>query len=139
MKDWRAAIVAGVPATAVLILVLLASDVLTGTEINPFQLLAGFVGLNQQFLGFVLFVLVGIFGWPLMFLSFAGFLPGGTDAGRGLVFSIVLWVGFISAFAAPFGDGIVTFLVASLLAHVAYGVVLGGTYDRLAVHDIGEV
>ena len=139
MKDWRAAIVAGIPATAVLILVLLASDALTGTDISPFELLAGFVGLEQQFLGFVLFVLVGVLGWPLVFLSFAGFLPGGTDAGRGLVFSIVLWVGFISSFGTTFEGPIVTFIVASLLAHLAYGVVLGATYDRLAIHDIGEV
>ena len=139
MKDWRAAIVAGVPATAILILVLLASDAVTGTEINPFELLAGFVGFEQQFMGFVLFVVVGALAWPLVFLSFEQFLPGVSDAARGMVFSVVLWVGFLGSFGTTYEGSIVLFSVVTLLAHLAYGLVLGATYDRLAAHDIGGV
>ncbi|SFR59767.1 DUF6789 family protein [Halogeometricum limi] len=102
--------------------------------------LSTIVGLGGFSLGLFIFVAGGMTTLPLLFVSLAVFMPGETVARKGAAFSAVVWTGFAVAFwTGQTGVTLALFLVLSLLAHVAYGYVLGTVYGRYAhipVYDV---
>ncbi|USZ69934.1 hypothetical protein NGM10_16150 (plasmid) [Halorussus salilacus] len=135
------AVAGGVAGTAVLTLGLVVTDVETGYRIGIFEAIASFVGTPERLaLGFALFVLAGVFAWPLVFVAVEDYLPGGPDpAVRGLLFAAVLWV----AFALTGSPGVdfplvVPYLALTLLAHLAYGYIMGAVYAQLDDVDVGR-
>ena len=69
----------------------------------------------------------------MLFVALEYRIPRGPDpAARGVVFATVLWVAFVITGRGDIGGPIlVIFAVFTLLAHWAYGFVLGAVYSRL--------
>ena len=133
------AIAGGVAGTAVLSLGLILTDVETGYRIGIFGAIADFVGTPQRLaLGFVLFVLAGVFAWPLVFLAVEPRIPGDRDpAMTGMAFAVLLWVAFVVAGSAGItGPLLIPYYAFTLVAHLAYGYILGAVYDQLADADV---
>lgn len=136
------AIAGGVAGMAVMTVLLLLLEVETREQIGIFDAVARFAGLpGNVFLGFVLFVLAGGIAWPLLFLALGDYIPTGPDpANRGAVFATVLWVAFVVLGRGDIsGPLLVIYAVFTLLAHLAYGFILGAVYGRLTGTSPGHV
>lgn len=85
-------------------------------------------------LGAFIFVGGGMTTLPLLFVALAEFLPPARSIGlRGVTFAVVIWTGFLIAFwTGQSGILLGGYVVVSLLAHVAYGYVLGTLFGRFA-------
>lgn len=137
MDDNVSAISAGFTGTAVMTALLVAADAITAFDIRPFEAVASFVGIQDVALGFFVFVLLGTVAWSFVFITLGQYLPGEHDAVRGMVFSVVLWTGFVTAFSGNVAAGDLPLYAAfTLLVHIAYGVTLGAVYARLADHNM---
>ncbi|MHB9287730.1 DUF6789 family protein [Halobacteriales archaeon Cl-PHB] len=132
------AVAGGVAGTAVLSLLLLFLEVETREALGVFEAIARFVGMPGQLaLGFVVFVAAGVLAWPLLFLAVADYIPKDDPAAAGLVFGLVLWIPFAVIGRGDLtGPGLFIYVSFTLLAHLAYGFVLGAVTVHLA--DPGE-
>lgn len=127
----RSALGGGIAGTAVLSLLLLLLEVETREAIGIFEAIARFARFpNDVAVGVAIFVAAGIFAWPLVFLVAEAWLPLADVATRGMAFGVGLWVAFVLV-SGGVDDGTVVFLPFTLLAHLAYGFVLGAVYGRL--------
>lgn len=137
MDDNVSAIAAGLAGTAVMTALLLAADAVTAFDMRPFEAVASFVGIRDVALGFLVFAALGTVAWSFCFVTIGQYLPGGHDAVRGMVFSVVLWTGFVTAFSptVPAAD-VPTYAAFTLLVHLAYGLTLGGVYSVLGDHEM---
>jgi hypothetical protein len=135
------AIAGGVTGIAVMSLLLLFLEVETRSNIAIFDAVARFAGMpgNVTF-GFILFVLAGVFAWPLAFMALESYIPGGPDpATRGMVLAIVLWVVFVLTGRGDLAGGLLAiYIVFTLFAHLCYGFLLGAVYGRLTGGDAIE-
>ncbi len=132
--------VAGFAGTVVLTGFLLVSSLFGGFEFGNFAatteilLLDPFVGSLSAAVGYVVFVVGGSVVWPLMLASIGTYLPGERFAAKGAVFGLVVWPGFVLGFGGVVDGptvGYASFVALSLVGHVAYGYVMGDTFDRL--------
>ena len=152
MDPVRSSLVGGVAGTAVLSAVLALADVaLGGTGVfvsATFTSLCAVGGPpycqlaspTATALTLVWYLALYAVAWPLLFAGFTWGLPGESGPAHGAAFGLVLWVGFLVVVVfdvvragASVTGGLVV-LVAALVAYLAYGLVLGGVYDRLAAH-----
>jgi hypothetical protein len=137
MDDNLSAVTAGFAGTTVMTALLLAADALSPLDLQPFEAVASAVGIRDVALGFLVFVVLGTVAWSFCFITIGQFLPGERDAVRGMVFSVVLWTGYVTAFSSgvPAPD-LPAYAAFTLLVHLAYGLTLGGVYARLGDHDM---
>lgn len=143
MDETLGAMAAGAIGTAAIVVVLLATEARSGFGAHVFRILSALVGSTGVAVGFVLFVAGGVVAWPLLYTTLGQYLPG-TGPTRGMVFAFVLWLGFAPGFsggtveaAAPsLADGgggqLLIYLLVTLFAHLVYGAILGGGYERFA-------
>ncbi|MDG5778167.1 DUF6789 family protein [Haloarculaceae archaeon H-GB2-1] len=104
---------------------------------DSFALLTQMLGLETVVppvtFGFVVFLLVGMFPWPLLFASLKGYLPGKTDPVHGIFFGTALWTGYVFAFYDGYaGLSFLLYLVVTLIAHWMYGIGVGLVFDYLS-------
>lgn len=137
MDPIRRAIGGGVAGTIVMSVVLLIGEAEARFELGVGVAISRYVGVpDQAGLGLLVFLLAGMFAWPLVFLAVDRYLqrlPGGEDpAIRGMVFSLPLWVLYIALgspeLATPAGALHLSF---TLFAHLLYGFTLGAVYHSL--------
>ncbi len=84
-------------------------------------------------LGYFIFAGGGMTTWPLLFAVLNDYLPGRTMVQSGFVFASITWTGFLVAFyTSQAGLALVLYLLLTLLAHWAYGVVLGLVFGLIA-------
>jgi hypothetical protein len=120
----------GLVGTAMMTVVLLIAESLGAFSRQSFGDLAELIGLGAFVppvaFGYLLFLLGGMFPWPLLFASLREYLPGRTWPISGLFFGTALWTGFVLAFYdGETGIALVLYLVLTLLAHWVYGFSLG--------------
>lgn len=130
-----AAVAGGVAGMGLMTLLLLLFEVETRSRIGLFDAVARFVGLpGETFLGFVIFLLAGVFAWPLLFVALENHIPWPDDhAARGVLFASTLWIPFVLLGRGEVGGPLLVVYVGfTYLAHVAYGFTLGAVYARLA-------
>jgi hypothetical protein len=141
VRDIVSALVSGVVGTAVIVVTLYVGDALTDFSLDPFRPLSGFVTEGADpLVGFALFAAIGVFAWPSLFPTLVEYVPGEPDVVRGLLFGVVLWIGFVVAFAPAVGVvSLLLYLVITLVAHLAYGFVLAEVYRRFAERDVTGV
>lgn len=138
-----AAIGGGFVGTVALSLLLLLFEVETRSRIRMFDAVARFVGVpGDTAIGFALFLVAGVFAWPLLFAAVEQSLPGDDPAMKGMALGILLWVAFVLLGRGDLsGPIILAFAGLTLMAHLAYGFVLGSAYARFTgatpVHDSG--
>ncbi|MFC4359389.1 DUF6789 family protein [Halobium salinum] len=97
--------------------------------------LSTLVGLGPSLpVGAFIFLGGGAIPLALVFLAWAGFLPGRTLAVRGMVYATIVWTGFALAFySGQQGTLLFVYLALTLVAHWVYGAVLGYVYGQFAV------
>lgn len=72
-------------------------------------------------------------------------LPGESGLIHGAIFGLVLWARYVATVVAGIGIGGETFdenvslLLITMLAYVAYGLVLEGVYDHFSVHRTFQI
>ncbi|WP_435346912.1 DUF6789 family protein [Haloarchaeobius sp. HRN-SO-5] len=133
LRTAASAVAGGIVGTTVMTGVLLAVNAVYAPEISVFATLAELAGVGSNVaLGIAMFVGAGALAWPLLFATIGAYLPGATRIQQGIVFALVLWVGFIVAFGTLYsGVDLVVFLATSIATHVAYGYILGFVSGRL--------
>lgn len=133
MNRAGSAVAGGVAGTAVLSLLLLLLEVETRSVLEIFHAIARFAGVPGRLaIGFVLFVLAGVFAWPLLFVGIERYIPLSDAAERGMAFAAVLWIAFVIIGRGELaGAAFLVFAGGSLLAHLTYGFTLGAVYDRV--------
>ncbi len=135
-------VLAGLGATAVAsVLMLLARSLGLAPELDVVRLLAdmagGARGSGSQTLGWLLYVLIGTVVWGLVFAAVVPLVRGSFWL-KGLLFGVAAWLLLtilamrlagigLSALALGLGAPV----MALMLLHAAYGVVLGLIYGRL--------
>ncbi|MCL7417658.1 MAG: hypothetical protein M8354_07455 [Halalkalicoccus sp.] len=127
----------GLVGTATMTVVLLIAESLGAFSRESFAqlaLLIGFEGLlTPVAFGYLVFLLGGMFPWPLLFASLKEYLPGGRDPLKGVVFGTVLWTGFVLAFYVDYtGLALVAYVALTLVAHWTYGFALGSVFEYLS-------
>ncbi|WP_117592776.1 DUF6789 family protein [Haloprofundus halophilus] len=128
------AVAGGVTGIAVMTLLLLFLEVETRSNLAIFEAVARFAGMpGNVTLGFLLFLLAGVFAWPLAFMALEQYIPGGPDpATRGMVLAVALWVVFVLTGRGDLSGGLLAiYVIFTLLAHLCYGFLLGAVYGRL--------
>lgn len=138
-KNIAIAVPAGLAATGVMSVVMLLAPLFGIPEVNLPRLLGTFVGMSLS-VGMLLYFILGI-GVAVFFATvFSRWLPApawlqGALLGVGLwLFLMVIggpligWGLFASNTSAPAG-----ILLTSLLGHLAFGVTLGYTYEKVAL------
>lgn len=134
MNRLASAIAGGVAGTSVLSLLMLLLDVQTRSALGIFAAIARFVRLPGQLaLGFLLFVLVGVVAWPLVFIAVVERIPTEDPAAAGVLFAVPLWAAFVLIGRGTLvGGALFVYAGFSLLAHLAYGYVLGAVFEHFA-------
>ena len=127
----------GLVGTALMTVVLLIGESFGVFSRASFATVTEMVGLEGVFppvtAGYVLFVLAGMFPWPLLFASLKDYLPGGRDPVHGIYFGTALWTGFVFAFYGGYtGLALAGYLVVTLVAHWVYGIGLGAVFEYLS-------
>ncbi len=131
MDDTLAAISGGVVGTVVMLVVLYAAEMTTGYAFQAPEVMATMFNA-PPILGLALFVGAGAVLWPLLFAVFGWRLPGSSLITSGVVVALILWVAFTVGFSQGLARGDVALFVAvGLVAHLAYGAILGGAYQAL--------
>jgi cytochrome c oxidase subunit 1 len=134
VREIVSAMGAGLVGTAAMAPVLAVAFVLDFVETAAFEGLATIVGLGPSLpIGLFIFVGGGMTTLPLLYVSLAVFLPGGSARGKGVVFASIVWTGWSFAFfTGQTGLALASYLLLGLLAHVVYGATLGTIYGRVA-------
>ena len=150
-RDALAGAVAGLGGMAAMVPVLLVAYVAGALEPRAFTALAEIVGLAPTvsvgggsyglLIGAIIFVGGGMTTLPLLFVSLAVFLPPADNIPlAGVTFATVIWTGFAIAFyTGQTGVALALYLALTLIAHWAYGYVLGALYPRFAPVPIYDV
>ncbi|MHB9287749.1 DUF6789 family protein [Halobacteriales archaeon Cl-PHB] len=127
----------GLVGTAMMTVVLLVAETFGAFSRQSFADLTALIGLEGYVpavtFGYLLFLLGGMFPWPLLFASLAEYLPGERMPVQGIFFGTALWTGFALAFFDGFtGVGLLLYVVLTLIAHWVYGVSLGFVFEYLS-------
>ncbi len=133
----RAWLSAGLAATIVLALFMEGvARVVLGGPMKPAMLICQAFGWDASllWLGEVLHYALGLIVFPIGFVILRAIAPLGQPALAGAIWGVLLWLGAslvlapLAGIAPFFGGGRI--MMASLVAHLAYGLVLGGVYGR---------
>jgi hypothetical protein len=124
----------GVAGTALLSLLLLMLEVETRSGVRIFAAIARFAGVpGNVALGVVGYLLAGAVAWPLLFTVVEEVLPVADPAVEGMAFAVPLWTAFVVVGGSGMNEtGLAVYASFTLLAHLAYGYMLGTVYARLA-------
>lgn len=129
------AVAGGVAGTLVMGFLLLVLDTQARGAVAVPAVVARFLGIpGRPLVALALFAVVAVVVWPALFVAVEDFLPLGPDpAVRGVVFAGVVGVVFVVVGRGDVtGPILVIYVGLSVLAHLAYGFVLGSVYGRLA-------
>lgn len=138
MRDEYSVLLGGAVGTSALVVVMGTADVASRFTLRVFERLAGLAGTPESsVVGVVVFVAIGVFAWPLIYLSLESYLPGDTPTAKGVAFAIPLWIGFVAAFGGA-ADSILLYAAVALVAHVVYGGAIGFVHERLGDHTIED-
>lgn len=133
---------AGVIATIVLAIFMEGiARIVLGGPMKPAALICQALGWDSSllWLGEILHYGLGVIGFPIGYIVFKVITGMKSGVASGLVWGFILWVaaGTVMMMAAgqPLFFGFGKTMVASLVAHLAYGGVLGAVLGRSAVAE----
>lgn len=131
MDDRVTVLASGALATAAMLLSLEAANALTPYRLGAPVAIARTLNLPPS-VGLALFAGAGVLLWPPIFLAIGHRLAPESEAMRGGVLSLILWMGFAVVFLPSLDlSESVYFVVLSFLGHLVYGAVLGASFARL--------
>ncbi|MES0864243.1 DUF6789 family protein [Ruegeria sp. SCPT10] len=133
---------AGVSSTIVLAVFMEGiARIVLGGPMKPAMLICQALGLDASYLwlGEILHYALGIVFFPIGYVVFRSITNLGSPVVSGFIWGVILWIGagvVMSPMAGMplfFGGGKI--MIASLVAHIAYGAVLGGVYGRQGLNN----
>jgi cytochrome c oxidase subunit 1 len=129
----------GIAGTIATLAILYLANLIGIFEISALGSFADFgLGPGRFWLGLLLFVGGGLLIWPNFYVALVEYLPGEELWRSGLTHSTILWTGFVLiAYTGQTGLQLVGYVIATLVAHWAYGLLLAGAFSSLSV-DIGS-
>jgi hypothetical protein len=136
-KRW---LIAGVAATLVLAVFMEGiARIVLGGPMKPAVLICQVLGwdLSLLWLAEILHYALGLIAFPIGFAVFRAVMSKGSTILSGAIWGVVLWIGASTVMAPAagvalfFGGG--KMMVASLVAHVAYGMTLGAAFGNRRV------
>lgn len=137
LGDPRRWIVAGVAGTLVLVVFMEGvARVVLGAPMRPSGLILQALGWDPslRWLAEIVHYALGLVVFPVGFVVFRALVARGPTPALGVAWGVVLWLG-AAVVVAPaagmppfFGGG--PMMIASLVAHLAYGATLGAVYAR---------
>jgi len=137
LRNPVALIASGVIATIVLAIFMEGiARIVLGGPMKPAALICQALGLDSNLLwvGEILHYGLGVIGFPVGYVLFKAIVGMKASIGSGLVWGFILWIaaGTVMMMAAgqPLFFGFGKTMIASLVAHLAYGAVLGGAFVR---------
>lgn len=133
----RRLLLAGFAATLVLAIAMEGiAPFAIGGPLKPALLICQLFGwdLDLLWLAEIIHYALGLIAFPIGFVVLREMLGLGAPVMAGAIWGVLLWIGAGAVIAplagmAPFFDA-GQIAAASLIAHLAYGVVLGGVYGR---------
>lgn len=125
-------ILGGATGIAVMSVIFLMLEVETREQVQAFDAVARYVGMpGNTFIGFVIFAVVGTVIWPLLFVAIEPSFPFDDPPSNGMILGAVLWLAFFVLGRGDIsGPLLAVFAGFTLLAHLAYGFLLGAFYNR---------
>ena len=129
-RAWRA-IIGGLAGTLAMSAALFLVEVQTRARLALYEALARQFGVPDSVgLGFLIFAFFGVVVWPLLFTLLESRLPpSGDPAVSGMLFSSVLWLGFVLLGTSEIHVLLLPFYaVVTLLVHLVYGFTMGLVY-----------
>ena len=137
MTNTGRGIVAGLLATAVLSMIMLAKGMMgLMPELDVIAMLSSMLN-TPPVVGWIMHFMIGMLAWGLGFVALNRFLPGPSDVSKGISFGIAAWVMMMIAIMPMAGAGLfglkigMAAPVMTLMLHVIYGAVLGFAYSKL--------
>ncbi|MDA3922891.1 MAG: hypothetical protein PF501_19765 [Salinisphaera sp.] len=103
---------------------------------NAIELIHGITG-GPLIMGWVGHFVIGTLVWGTLFALFYALLPGRGALAKGLAFSVAAWLAMMVLFMPVAGAGFfglaigAPVILAALVLHLIWGVVLGLSYARL--------
>ena len=132
-KNWLKGMVAGFIATVVLsVLMLMKQRMGLVPQLNPIEMLMKMVGGSA--VGWVPHFLIGTVVWGSLFPIFDARVPSGSHWVKGILFGIGAWLLMMILVMPMAGAGLfgmalgIMVPIATLVLHLIFGAVLGGTY-----------
>ena len=139
MNKWSNGLLAGLAATIVLTILMVAIAPFRAPGVNAVELLrqlgATFGLPDSAIVGWTAHVAIGIVLWGLVFAGTYETWPG-APARKGAVFAVMIWLLMMSMFMPMVGAGFfgtnIGFIapVATLVLLLIYGAVLGAAFGR---------
>lgn len=131
--DIRKAVLGGVVATAVMTLMAMyVAPMMTGMPMDIAAMLAGMLG-GSYMLGMLAHIMMGVIVFPLVYVYAVYRQVPGSPVVRGTIFGIGLWAAAVLVVMPMAGAGVLMAniggmmaVMASLIAHLVYGALLGG-------------
>lgn len=131
VDDRVTAVASGALATAAMLLFLWSVDAISPYRLRAPLTLAGLLNASPT-VGLALFAGGGVLVWPLVFFAIGDRLAPESEAMRGVVLSLILWMAFAVVFLPSLAlSESVYFVVLSFLGHLVYGSVLGASFAGL--------
>jgi hypothetical protein len=143
LRNPIALIVAGAIATVVLAVFMEGvARIVLGGPMKPAALICQALRWDSSLLwvGEILHYGLGVIGFPIGYVIFK--VVTGTQSGvvSGLVWGVILWIAagtvMMAAAGQPLFFGFGKTMIASLVAHLAYGGVLGGALARSSAEEL---
>lgn len=128
----------GVIGTVATFVILYLADLIGVFQISALASFADLgLGHGNLWLGVVLFFGGGLLIWPNFYVALVDYLPGEELYRSGLTHSTILWTGFVLiGYTGQEGLQLVGYVIATLIAHWAYGLSIASAFEYLPV-DIG--
>lgn len=139
MNKYFAGFVAGFVATVVLSLLMIVKSMMgLMPELDVITMLSRMMGM-PAIMGWIAHFAIGTIAWGGLFALIQDRLPGNTLWLRGVVFGIGVWLMMMIAVMPMAGAGLfgmalgIMAPMATLILHIIFGAILGGTYSVLGV------
>lgn len=138
MTDFKAGLVAGFSATAVLSAMMVTKSMMgVMPELDVIHMLSGMMGA-PAILGWLAHFMIGTLAWGGGFAVLYGVIPGSGAVGKGILFGIAAWLGMMVMVMPMAGAGLfgmafgIMAPMMTLILHVVFGAVLGAAYQAQA-------
>ncbi len=136
MQKINDGLIAGLAATIVLSILMIVKGMMgLMPGLNVIHMLAAMMGA-PLLAGWVAHFMIGTVAWGVGFSFAYPAIPGGSPMAKGLVFATGAWLAMMIVVMPMAGAGFfgahlgIMALVMTLILHLVFGAVLGGTYQR---------
>lgn len=135
MNNMSVGLIAGFVATVVLSAMMIAKGMMgVMPELNVAAMIGNMMGASVV-VGWIVHFMIGTIAWGAGFAALYGMLPGNSVVVKGIVFSMVAWLGMMILVMPMAGAGLfgmnlgIMAPIMTVVLHIIFGAVLGAVYQ----------